>query len=124
MAQERMDRVLGIAEPPDGFTPEEKMILQLAGTKTITDIYGMLPTWQLRALVALHYELGYSQEMLSEIAGNMTQEWISMQLELVRKILMGKSDRSKHGRPYQPKPKKQTPKLEDLLKLAMMLAEK
>jgi len=107
-----MDKVLGIAEPPDGFTPEEKVLLQLAGEHTVESIYAKLPTSRMKAVVAMHFELGYNQEMLARIF-NVTQEQIALEIRNIQKVLLGK--------PYRPHKPKNVIRVEDLLSLCLNL---
>lgn len=82
-------RNLPIAEPVDGYTPEEEEILSIIGTMTISQIYGKLPTNRMKAIVALHFDAGYSKETVAEIFG-VSRSRISQEVGVIRDILSGK----------------------------------
>lgn len=77
----------------------------------------------MKFIVAAHYELGYTQEMLAEILG-VTQASISLELKTIRDVFMGRSRRSKHGKPYKPKDYRvrNVIKTEDLLHAFLILS--
>lgn len=110
--------------PPDGLTPEEEMLQKAICDNTVYTLYQKLPTSRMKFLVAAHYELGYTQEMLAEILG-MTQPAISQELKYIKDVFVGKSSRSKHGKAYNPRkmlvqPK---PRVEDVMKALMVLTQ-
>ena len=72
--------------PPDGFTPEEE---QIVATITVDHIYKKLPTSRMKAIVAMHFELGYPQEWVADIF-NVTQEQIALDIRNIREILLGR----------------------------------
>lgn len=118
----QMNPLVGIQTPPDGFTDEEREISRLAAEHTIQSVYGKLPTARMKAIVALHFELGYNQELVADML-NVTQSQISREIDLVRKVLTGKPSRSKHGRAYTPRRPKQTIRVHDLLELCHLLVQ-
>ena len=106
--------VLGLTEPPDGYTPEEKELIRLLGDATIQALYAKLPTSRMKFIVAAYFELGYSQDIIAEILG-IAQSTLAEEVELIRKIVLGK--------PYHPYRKKGTIKVEDIFKLMMCLKQ-
>jgi hypothetical protein len=64
----------------------------------------------MKFLVAAHFELGYSQEMLAEILG-ISQPAVSQELRYIRDVFIGRSRRSKQGKPYNPQKSIKTPNL-------------
>ena len=107
-----MDQLLGINEPPDGFTDEEKVLVRLMGEHTIESLYGKLPTSRMKAIVALHFELGYSQELIGRMF-RISQERVNQEVDNVRKILMGQK--------FKPHKEKVTISVPDLIKLCHTL---
>lgn len=108
----RLARVVGIQSPPDGYTVEEKEIEKLVVEETIHSLYQKLPTNRMRFIVASHFELGYPQDIVATILG-ITQPALVDEIALIQRILLGK--------PYKPKKKGKTVKLEDVMKLLMHL---
>jgi hypothetical protein len=93
----KMSEHMGFEYPSDGLTPEEKAIERTVAELSLHEIYGRLPNNKLKALVAMHFELGYPQDMLAKVFG-VDQSMISRELEIVRMILKGKA-----YRPHKPK---------------------
>ena len=104
--------LLGIKNPPDGFTDEEETIKHLLFENTVHSIYAKLPTSRMKAIVALHCELGYTQEMVAKMF-SVTQEQISQEIANVRKILKGKK--------YRPHKRKPVIEVKDLLNICLSL---
>jgi len=94
----RAVRRLEIQTPPDGFTQEESMIARLMYENTIQTVYAKLPTSRMKAIVAMHFELGYTQEMIAEIFA-ISQERINEEIGNIKKILMGKPFRARREKP-------------------------
>ncbi len=110
----RLSKILGIKEPDDGFTEEEEMIARTLSEYTVQDIYAKLPTSRMKAVVALHFELGYPQETIANIF-HVSQEQIALEVENIRKVLRG--DRYK---PHQVLP---TVRAEDLIQMIIQLQQ-
>jgi len=106
--------ILGIKEPLDGFTPEEKELEKLLSELTMEQIYAKFPTSRMKFIVAAHFELGYSQELVAKML-RVTQATINEEISLVRGVLMNK--------PYRPQKKKEIIKVEDLFKLMLSLRQ-
>lgn len=81
--------VLGITEPEDGFTNEEKMIARLLFQNTVETIYAKLPTNRMRFIVAAHFELGYPQELVAKILG-IGQNRVNEEIQMIRMVLNGR----------------------------------
>jgi len=106
----KLARMAGIIEPPDGFTDEEKAIARLMTDQTIVGIYKKLPTDRMKAICIMHFELGFTQEVVAEIM-DINQSSVSWQIKMIRKVLMGDE-----YTPHMPKlAKRNKPKLEDVL---------
>lgn len=88
----RISKILEFKTPPDGMTDEEKKIEKVLGDATIQVMYSKLPTARMKAITALHFELGYKQEVVAEIFG-ISQPAIVQELNVIRAILMGKRHR-------------------------------
>lgn len=114
MKHRSLPDILGFKYPPDGYTDEEKQISKIIGDLTLTEIYKKLPTSRMKALVALHYDCGYPQELIGTIF-DISQERVVEELGNIRKIFLGKS-----FRPHKPKTKIS---VDQLLKVCMMLGE-
>ena len=104
--------LLGLNTPPDGFTEEERAIKHLLFENTVHSIYAKLPTSRMKAIVALHCELGYTQEMVARMFG-VTQEQISQEIGNVKRILTGKR--------YRPHKRKPVIDVQDLLNICLAL---
>lgn len=107
-------KVLGIKTPPDGMTDEEKVITNLLCNAVVDEIYTKLPTSRMKAIVAMHFELGYDQETLGRIF-KVKQEQIALDIKNIKKVLLGK--------PYKPHKRKLKVSVEDLLSMAIMLKD-
>ena len=111
-----------LTNPTDGYNRDEKQIIQLLGEHTITELYTKLPTSRMKAIAALHFESGYKQEVLATIF-NCTQERISQEVSIIKKLLLNRPDRSKLGAPVKPRKLRteQKPTMADFIKLAIIL---
>lgn len=105
---------LGFRTPPDGYTEEEKILQDLICERVVDELYGKMPTSRMKAILAMHFELGYDQETLGKVFG-VTQEQVALDIANIRKLLLGK--------PYKPHKRKQSIKKEDLIKMMISLAE-
>jgi predicted DNA-binding protein YlxM (UPF0122 family) len=83
-----MVKKLQINDPSDGFTPEEEEILNTIGDKVLYQVYKKLPTSRMKAVVALHFECGYTQEQIARIFG-VKQPMINQEIVNIRKVLKG-----------------------------------
>lgn len=87
----------------------EKLLADL----TVQSLYAKLPTPRMKAIVALHFELGYSQELVAQMFG-MKQPSLVDEIALIQRILLGK--------PYRPRRKVQPEaKREDVQKVLDIL---
>lgn len=105
---------LGIKTPNDGYTDEEKILERLLVEATVQSLYSKLPTNRMKFIVAAHFELGYPQELLSDMLG-ISQERIVVEIGNIRKVLL--------GRPFKPYKQKGKIEIQQLLELCMMLKE-
>ncbi len=110
----RISKIIGIKEPSDGFTPEEEVISRRLSEYTVEGIYERLPTSRMKAVVALHFELGYTQELLANIF-HVTQEQIALEVENIRKVLSFQR--------YKPHRICKTVRVEDMLKMLILLQQ-
>jgi DNA-directed RNA polymerase specialized sigma24 family protein len=86
--------LLEISCPPDGFTEEEDKITKLVFEHTVESLYAKLPTARMKAIVAMHFELGYTQEMVARVFG-ISQARINEEIGNIRKVLTGKPFRAR-----------------------------
>lgn len=96
-------RRAGILPPPDGYTSEEKQLERLLGEHSVSTLYAKLPTTRMKAIVALHFELGYKQELVAEIFG-VSQSHISQEIKAIRQYFLGKPVWSQNGAEYKARP--------------------
>lgn len=110
-------KVLGIKKPVDGYTDEEKLIVDLLCNSVVEEIYQKMPTSRMKAIVAMHFELGYDTYTLANIFG-VTQPQIALDIRNIKKVLL--------GQPYKPQKQKPTMKYDaqDLLWFITQLHEK
>lgn len=106
--------VIGIHTPIDGFTEEEKLLKRVIEEESLKTLYAKLPTSRMKFVVAAHYELGYPQELVAEILG-IKQPSLQDEIQHIRRVL--------RGDPYKPKKKKAVVKIEDLMKLCLLLRQ-
>lgn len=88
----RVSKILEFKTPTDGLTEEEKKIEKVLGDATIQLLYSKLPTSRMKAITALHFELGYKQEVIAEMFG-ISQPAIVQECNIIRAILTGKKHR-------------------------------
>lgn len=105
-------RRVGIKEPPDGFNELEEKLAYLLAENTIQSLYSKLPTNRMKFIVAAHFELGYTQEMVANMLG-IRQPSLVDEINLIRRVLLGK--------PYRPQRKKAKVKVSDVIKMLMYL---
>lgn len=96
-----------IATPQDGYDDTEKALKVLIEEESLRHLYNKLPTSRMKFVVAAHYELGYSQQIVADILG-ITQPSLQDEIKHIRKVL--------RGDPYKPHKYKGEVKLEDLMK--------
>lgn len=106
--------VLGMGTPADGFTDTEKALKSVIEEESLKTLYNKLPTSRMKFVVAAHYELGYSQQIVADILG-ITQPSLQDEIIHIRRVLK--------GQPYKPHKHKGTIKLEDLMKLCLLLKQ-
>ncbi len=84
-----IDQVIGIIVPPDGYTPEEQELSRLLGDHTVAHLYAKLPTSRMKAIVAMHFELGYDQELVAHVFG-VSQAQISQEIKAIREVFLNR----------------------------------
>jgi hypothetical protein len=114
--------VIGLKRPADGLTSVEKEIEKLLSIGTVETLYGKLPTSRMKFLVAAYWELNYNQQVLANIL-DVTQEQISYELAMIRKVFLDKPDHSKYGTPYKPRREKAIVSPAHVIKAAMLLSQ-
>ena len=102
----KTNKILGINPPPDGFNEEEDKIAKLVYEHTVESLYAKIPTARMKAIVAMHFELGYTQETVARVFG-ISQARVNEEIGNIRKVLMGK--------PFRPRKEKVRFKAEDLI---------
>lgn len=105
---------LGLLTPSDGLLEEEKMLQRVIVEEGLKNLYAKLPTSRMKFVVAAHFELGYSQEIVADILG-IKQPSLQDELDHIRKVL--------RGDPYKPRKKKAAVTIEDLLRTAYLLSQ-
>lgn len=105
---------VGIQIPPDGFTELEKELSKIVAANTVQSLYAKLPTSRMKAIVALHFELGYTEEEVAEMFG-ISQERLSVEITNIKKILTGKR--------FRPHMKPNSIRMADLISLCFSLAQ-
>src|SRR3990167_7650571 len=88
MRHQQTLKMLKIQEPSDGLLNVEKSIIQEMFNKSIDELYKTLPTHRMKAVMALHFEVGYDQETLARIFA-VSQEQIALEVRNIRNILKG-----------------------------------
>ncbi len=104
-------RRVGIQVPNDA-TVEELELASVLANNTIQSLYAKLPTPRMKFIVAAHFELGHTQTEVSEMLG-ITQPALKDEINLIQRVLLGK--------PYQPRKKKATVRIEDVMKMLLYL---
>lgn len=104
----------GIQTPPDGMTDVEKSLSKVLFENTVQTIYAKLPTSRMKAIVALHFELGYTQDEVAEMFG-VTQPRVKVEINNIRKILAGKK--------FRPHRKHNTISIHELLSVCWSISQ-
>lgn len=114
--------VLGFKTPSDGKTKEEKLLEKEISQNTVYSLYSKLPTSRMKFIVAAHFELGYTQEMIAEILST-SQPNISAEIKTIQDVFIGRSRRSRQGKKYKPKNWRTKPELspEDVMRTMVTL---
>lgn len=110
----KLDAVIGFQTPGDGLTETEKALKGVIAQESVKILYSKLPTSRMKFIVAAHYELGYSQQMVADILG-IKQSSLYDEIYHIRRVLK--------GNPYKPHKHKGTIKVEDLLSLCLLLRQ-
>lgn len=84
----KLSKVLGFQEPSDGLSDLEKQLQVLIINSTVQTLYAKLPTARMKFIVAAHFELGYTQDMLAEMLG-VRQETLKEEIELIKMVVLG-----------------------------------
>lgn len=100
--------------PSDGFTDIEKDLKTELENQSLLTIYAKLPTSRMKFVVAAHFELGYSQELISKMLG-IKQPSLQDEIKHIRRVLKGD--------PYKPHKHKGTVKVSDMLAIMQLLAK-
>jgi len=74
--------------PSDGFTKDEKQIARLLTEETVRSLYMKLPNSRMKAITALHFELGYPQQLVADIFG-VSQPQIALDIANIKRIIKG-----------------------------------
>lgn len=114
-----MPKVLGFHTPSDGLTKDEKEIQRLIGGMAIESLYAKLPTSRMKAIVAMHFELGYSQEIIASVFG-VDQSRIGHEIRIIKKIFLDKG--TEKYNPYKAKKPKEVT-IPELIRMLMMLQD-
>lgn len=110
---------MGFRTPADGLTDEEKEIERLVGSHAVENLYAKLPTSRMKAIVAMHFELGYPQEVVASVFG-VDQSRIAQEIKIIKSIFLG-TGTNKYNPYKKRKPKEIT--VPDLIQLLLMLQE-
>lgn len=105
---------LGLGIPTDGLDETEKELQRIITEESLKNLYSKLPTSRMKFVVAAHYELGYSQELIAEILG-IKQPSLQDEIDHIRKVLKGD--------PYKPRKYKGMVKVEDVMRTLMLLRQ-
>ncbi len=103
---------IGIGTPSDGFDDTEKTLKSVIEVESLKLLYSKLPTSRMKFVVAAHYELGYSQEIVADILG-IKQPSLQDEIVHIRRVLK--------GQPYKPHKHKGMVKLEDVMRMISLL---
>ena len=103
----------GIGMPHDA-DDNTKLLGSLITDESVRMLYNKLPTSRMKFVVAAHFELGYSQQMIADILG-ITQPSLQDEIKHIKRVLL--------GQPYKPRKHKGTIKLEELMKMMRLLAQ-
>lgn len=114
-----MSKIIGFRTPSDGLTPEEKEIERLVGGQAVENLYAKLPTSRMKAIVAMHFELGYPQEVIASVFA-VDQSRVAHEIRIIKKIFLNKG--TEKYNPYKPK-KEKLLGVDDLIRILMMLKD-
>lgn len=103
---------MGLGTPSDGLTDTEKALKSVIEQESLRTLYSKLPTSRMKFVVAAHYELGYSQELVADILG-IKQPSLQDEIQHIRRVLS--------GQPYKPHKHKGYVRLEDVMKVILLL---
>jgi len=103
---------LGFGTPTDAdsTTKELASVLQ---TEALRELYRKLPTSRMKFVVAAHYDLGYSQELVAEILG-IKQPSLQDEIKHIRRVLS--------GQPYKPHKHKVKIEIKDIMAILAIYA--
>jgi len=88
----KIAKMVGIIEPPDGFTDEERVITRIISEDTVDTIYKKLPTTRMKAVAAM-LENGYPLDVIASIF-DVSRPRISQEIKTIKLILGGKKQRT------------------------------
>ena len=69
----------------------------------------------------MHFELHYTQDLIGRIFG-VSQEYVSQEINLIRKLLTNQPDRSRTGKPYQPRRERKRLDLSQVMQVLWILS--
>lgn len=101
-----------IQDPTDGYSEEEKILKSVIEQESLKSLYKKLPTNRMRFVVAAHFDLGMSQELIADILG-IKQPSLQDEIAHIRKVLSGQS--------YKPYKSRGVVKIEDVMKALMYM---
>jgi predicted DNA-binding protein YlxM (UPF0122 family) len=108
----RLGGVIGLKRPIDGYTREEIYLQRLLVYSTIDSLYRKLPTNRMKSIVAMHFELGYPQQIVAQIF-DITQQTLADEIEVIKKILLNAGKRT----PKKPKKPLSAQQVERILEM-------
>lgn len=108
----KFSAVIGMGTPTDGLDDTEKELQRVIQEESLKTLYAKLPTSRMKFVVAAHYDLGMSQQLVADILG-ITQPSLQDEINHIRRVLSGQS--------YKPHKHKGTVRMEDVFKALMYL---
>src|SRR6185312_10150621 len=103
---------MGFGEPSDGLTDDEKALRSVIEQESLKKLYRKLPTNRMRFVVAAHFELGMTQELVAEIL-DIKQPSLQDEIAHIKRVLLGK--------PYKPQRRKATVQVKDIMNYLLLL---
>lgn len=110
----KFSAVIGMGTPSDGLDDTEKELQRVIQEESLKTLYSKLPTSRMKFVVAAHFDLGMSQQLVADILG-IQQPSLQDEINHIKRVLSGK--------PYKPHKHKGTVKIEDVMKAIMYMAK-
>jgi hypothetical protein len=104
----KLGRKVGLKQPLDGYTPEERWLERLLAKNTIETLYAKLPTERMKFIVAARFELDYTEQMIASILG-VSQPSLRDEIDIIRGVFLGRN--------HQPMKSKERKRIEDVIKI-------